>query len=253
MKKVKFSDGSYTVLAIKSDLFAGEGDGIFDPNGRLLKARIRFPSGMARSVSKRGAVWNEIESIGGTKARKKTSVRRPLIPRPKAVRRKRVAAPAAKPSVQRTPARPRGRRISREEQYRHDFQEEQKAIAARIRGETYVPKRYPEPTKSESGTYRSFGAWASAVRRAGGVVRSQLSEPQLAYNRSGQMIGEWDGQEGMIIQRNPVRRHKGESEREFVSRCMSEEKMKFPKQKQRIAVCLSKVRRNPFPDRNADE
>ena len=34
---------------------------------------------------------------------------------------------------------------------------------------------------------------------------------------------------------------------------MSEEKKKFPKQKQRIAVCLSKARRNPFPDRNLDE
>lgn len=53
--------------------------------------------------------------------------------------------------------------------------------------------------------------------------------------------------------RNPVRPRRGESERDFVSRCMSEEKMKFPKQKQRIAVCLSKARRNPFPDRNADE
>ena len=53
--------------------------------------------------------------------------------------------------------------------------------------------------------------------------------------------------------RNPVRPRRGESEREFVSRCMSEEKKKFPKQKQRIAVCLSKARRNPFPDRNADE
>lgn len=52
---------------------------------------------------------------------------------------------------------------------------------------------------------------------------------------------------------NPVKPRRGESERDFISRCMSEEKMKFPKQKQRIAVCLSKARRNPFPDRNADE
>ena len=39
-----------------------------------------------------------------------------------------------------------------------------------------------------------------------------------------------------------------------VSRCMSEEKVKFPKVKQRIAVCLSKsqARRNPFNDRNLD-
>lgn len=55
------------------------------------------------------------------------------------------------------------------------------------------------------------------------------------------------------MKKNPVRPRRGESERDFVSRCMSEEKKKFPKQKQRIAVCLSKARRNPFPDRNADE
>ena len=55
------------------------------------------------------------------------------------------------------------------------------------------------------------------------------------------------------IYENPVRPRRGESSRDFVSRCMSEEKQSFPKQKQRIAVCLSKARRNPFPDRNADE
>ena len=45
---------------------------------------------------------------------------------------------------------------------------------------------------------------------------------------------------------NPVLPRKGESERKFVSRCMSEEKESFPKQKQRIAVCLSKARKNPL-------
>ena len=52
--------------------------------------------------------------------------------------------------------------------------------------------------------------------------------------------------------RNPLKPRKGESERKFVSRCMSEEKMSFPKQKQRIAVCLSKAQKNPFNDRNLD-
>jgi hypothetical protein len=51
---------------------------------------------------------------------------------------------------------------------------------------------------------------------------------------------------------NPVKPRKGESERKFVSRCMSEEKKSFPKVKQRIAVCLSKARKNPFNDRNLD-
>ena len=55
--------------------------------------------------------------------------------------------------------------------------------------------------------------------------------------------------------KNPVKPRKGEKTKAFVSRCMSEEKEKFPKQKQRIAVCLSKSqasRRNPFNDRNLD-
>jgi hypothetical protein len=51
--------------------------------------------------------------------------------------------------------------------------------------------------------------------------------------------------------KNPVRRRKGESERKFVSRCMSEEKESFPKQKQRIAVCLSKARKNPLLESGA--
>jgi hypothetical protein len=46
---------------------------------------------------------------------------------------------------------------------------------------------------------------------------------------------------------NPLTRRKGESVRDFTSRCMSEEKASFPKTKQRIAVCLSKSRkRNPL-------
>lgn len=51
---------------------------------------------------------------------------------------------------------------------------------------------------------------------------------------------------------NPVKPRKGETDRKFVSRCMSEEKKSFPKVKQRIAVCLSKARKNPFYDRNLD-
>lgn len=87
-------------------------------------------------------------------------------------------------------------------------------------------KRRP---KSDSGEYRSFGAWTSAVRRAGGVPQSELSEPQGAHNRNtGQIIGVWDGSSGSVYRNNPVR--------------------------QRIAVSLSRsqVRRNPFNDRNLD-
>jgi hypothetical protein len=55
--------------------------------------------------------------------------------------------------------------------------------------------------------------------------------------------------------KNPVKPRKGEKTKAFVSRCMSEEKVKFPKQKQRIAVCLSKsqARRNPVYDTGSDE
>jgi hypothetical protein len=87
-------------------------------------------------------------------------------------------------------------------------------------------KRRP---KSDSGEYRSFGAWTSAVRRAGGVPQSELSEPQGAHNRNtGQIIGVWDGSSGSVYRNNPVR--------------------------QRIAVSLSRsqVRRNPFNYRNLD-
>jgi hypothetical protein len=51
--------------------------------------------------------------------------------------------------------------------------------------------------------------------------------------------------------KNPVKPHKGESERKFVSRCMSEEKESFPAPKQRIAVCLSKARKNPLLESGA--
>ena len=54
-----------------------------------------------------------------------------------------------------------------------------------------------------------------------------------------------------ISKKNPVKPRKGESERKFVSRCMSEEKQSFPKLKQRIAVCLSKARKNPLLESGA--
>ena len=53
------------------------------------------------------------------------------------------------------------------------------------------------------------------------------------------------------VKKNPVKSRKGETERKFVSRCMSEEKQSFPKLKQRIAVCLSKARKNPLLESGA--
>lgn len=51
---------------------------------------------------------------------------------------------------------------------------------------------------------------------------------------------------GVFPRHNPLRRRPGESERDFMARCMSAEKKKFPRQDQRVAVCLSKARRNPY-------
>lgn len=57
-----------------------------------------------------------------------------------------------------------------------------------------------------------------------------------------------------VAKKNPLKRRKGESVRDFTSRCMSEEKTSFPEPKQRIAVCLSKSRkRNPVYDTGSDE
>ena len=120
-----------------------------------------------------------------------------------------------------------------------------------------VAKRNPSGREIGShpsqGKYTSFKKWADAVKRIGGRLRSESPVPQVVYGPLG-FVSEWNGRSGKIeefFDTNPVRRHKGESERKFVSRCMSEEKMSFPKTKQRIAVCLSKARKNPLLESGA--
>ena len=67
------------------------------------------------------------------------------------------------------------------------------------------------------------------------------------YSYANDLVYSYDSFRQMMNLPNPVTRRKGESPREFTARCMSEEKMSFPKTKQRIAVCLSKSRkRNPL-------
>lgn len=61
----------------------------------------------------------------------------------------------------------------------------------------------------------------------------------------GRMDVELTAEEAKTLRPNPLKRRKGESERDFMARCMSAEKRKFPQPKQRVAVCLSKARRNP--------
>ena len=61
----------------------------------------------------------------------------------------------------------------------------------------------------------------------------------------GRLDVELTAEEAKTLRPNPLKRRRGESERDFMARCMSAEKRKFPQPKQRVAVCLSKARRNP--------
>lgn len=130
--------------------------------------------------------------------------------------------------------------------------------------------RFPRknPVKSPRGwkiQTASANGWADVKSSDGGSYKtdyySSKAEAQSELAELAETRGDYDSwrvvpastRANDDIYENPVKPRRGESERDFVSRCMSEEKMKFPKQKQRIAVCLSKARRNPFPDRNLDE
>jgi len=74
------------------------------------------------------------------------------------------------------------------------------------------------------------------------------------YSYANDLVYSYDSFRQMMNLPNPLTRRKGESVRDFTSRCMSEEKASFPKTKQRIAVCLSKSRkRNPVYDTGSDE
>jgi hypothetical protein len=144
-----------------------------------------------------------------------------------------------------------------------------------------VPEKGKFPRKnpvSRKENYNDFDEWETDVFRAGATQVVRLGEDLFSAikmrdgslvkldeegfvdmrSRAGQKVrresvtvGAWYGDRGEIyrqtIKNNPVTRRKGESVRDFTSRCMSEEKMSFPKTKQRIAVCLSKSRkRNPL-------
>jgi len=114
---------------------------------------------------------------------------------------------------------------------------------------------------SKSDRIESLIQWSKS--RRGSKTNSDFIENLLFLRSSG--LGTPSGMDDIndaiklllkkdVIKKNPVKPRKGEKTKAFVSRCMSEEKKKFPKQKQRIAVCLSKsqARRNPFNDRNLD-
>jgi len=106
------------------------------------------------------------------------------------------------------------------------------------------------------------GAIDPSIGRAGSRGISQLGHSignsKMTVDDIAASVKKKYGVEPKVIRHdvanNPVKPRKGEKTKAFVSRCMSEEKVKFPKVKQRIAVCLSKskARRNPFNDRNLD-
>jgi hypothetical protein len=138
---------------------------------------------------------------------------------------------------------------------------------------------------SRKENYSDFDEWETDVFRAGATQVIRLGEDLFSAikmrdgslvkldeegfvdmrSRAGQKVrresvtvGAWYGDRGEIyrqtIKNNPVTRRKGESIRDFTSRCMSEEKTSSPEPKQRIAVCLSKSRkRNPVYDTGSDE
>jgi hypothetical protein len=74
------------------------------------------------------------------------------------------------------------------------------------------------------------------------------------YSYANDLVYSYDAFRQMMNLPNPLKRRKGETQREFMSRCMSEEHASFPQQRQRVAVCLSKSRRrNPVYDTGSDE
>ena len=94
--------------------------------------------------------------------------------------------------------------------------------------------------KIGNGAFRDRMDWSREIASSPQNLTSKV-EPRRGYKL---VTFELD-------RKNPVKPRKGESERKFVSRCMSEEKESFPAPKQRIAVCLSKARKNPLLESGA--
>ena len=108
--------------------------------------------------------------------------------------------------------------------------------------------------------YESLTEWQDAVSESGRLVWKQTDKGfYIAFNEAqgrsviqGEFKVQFHGGRGegyiyndQLTATNPLRRRPGESQSEFMRRCMHEEKGSFPRQRQRVAVCLSKVRENP--------
>lgn len=134
---------------------------------------------------------------------------------------------------------------------------ERSKILREYRDEVMCAKSNPRSLRKLKPELESSG-WpaASWVHTPTGSIISHMDDGHWAVsNRAGKPVREFktaaEAVQFVSTHRNPVKPRHGESERSFVSRCMSEEKRKFPDRKQRIAVCLSKSRRNPYVESGA--
>ena len=126
-----------------------------------------------------------------------------------------------------------------------------------------MKKKTLKPRKGWKVQTSSGGGWADVKSSDGGAYKTDYydtkSEAKSELIEIAKIHGDYDSfrivpadtEADTDIYDNPVKPRKGESERKFVSRCMSEEKKSFPKVKQRIAVCLSKARKNPLLESGA--
>jgi hypothetical protein len=122
-----------------------------------------------------------------------------------------------------------------------------------------MKKKTLKPRKGWKVQTSSGEGWADVKSSDGGAYKTEYydtkSEAKSELSEIAKIHGDYDSfrvvpadtEADTNIYENPVKPRKGEKAKAFVSRCMSEEKMSFPKTKQRIAVCLSKSRkRNPL-------
>lgn len=118
--------------------------------------------------------------------------------------------------------------------------------------------------------FTTYAGWRKAAKDMGATRFDGDKDIAQAFAANGNHVGEWDGASGYVVgilrgqsragrrllrggmpgedtMVNPMHPLPGESRSEFMARCMHEEKHKFPRQDQRVAVCMSKGRGNPLP------
>jgi len=216
MKKMTYHDGSYVLHGIVGNSWTGKISAWYEADGTLRDAE-RIQGTKVFPVKEGGPIWTRLENIGAVYA---DEGERPRMKNP---------------------------RHGNDDPSRDEMIEHIRKVYGREADEFDI----------EEAIY-----WF-ANDYHGGQSSNLYSALSTSEFRPGRMSnGPEEGSMGEMIyadlvdtfspKKNPVKRRKGESVRDFTSRCMSEEKKSFPKVKQRIAVCLSKARKNPFNDRNLD-